>query len=109
MIKIIPVLVSVPEVYATHILIKPIITSTTDTTCYIEWKLFNIVENVVGQKQNGVDANNDPIMVDIIEKNTTFILANNIKLTEQEYEDWADNNTYIEDLVLNKLNLSRFV
>lgn len=108
MIKITPILVSVPQVYATHILIKPDIKSTTDTNCDIDWQLFNVVENVVGQRESGLDANNNPIMIDVVDKKTKFILKNNIKLTEQEYELWADDNTYIEDLVLTKLGLTRW-
>jgi hypothetical protein len=82
MIQIKPISVGFPNITpATQILIRPIINSTTDTSCNTYWELFNSDGK---QLANG----NEPI-------------------NEEEYALWGGDNSDLENIVLKKLNLER--
>jgi hypothetical protein len=81
MINIKPIECGFPKENATQILIRPIINSTTDTTCNTYWELLNTEGK---QLANG----NEPI-------------------NEDEYALWGGDNSDLENIVLKKLNLER--
>jgi hypothetical protein len=82
MIQIKPIAVGFPNITpATKILIRPIINSTTDTSCNTYWELLSVDGK---QLANG----NQPI-------------------NEDEYSLWGGDNSDLENIVLNKLNLER--
>lgn len=66
---------------ATKILIRPIINSTTDTSCNTYYQL---------QNEEG-----------------KLLAEGNMPITEEEYLLWDQNNSSLEDIVLAKLNLER--
>jgi hypothetical protein len=81
MIQIQPTKAGFPQKEGTQLLIRPLINSTTDTTCNTYWEL---------QTEN------------------TEILANgNLSIDEQEYEKWGADNETLENIILEKLNLKR--
>jgi hypothetical protein len=81
MINIKPIECGFPKENATKILIRPIINSTTGTSCNTYWELFNSEGK---QLANG----NQPI-------------------NEEEYALWGGDNSDLENIVLKKLNLER--
>jgi len=44
---------------------------------------------------------------EIKDENSELLASGNIYLTEAEFAAWAADNTYVEDIVLNKLGLTR--
>lgn len=81
MIQIQPTPAGFPSENATQIMIRPIINSTTDTSCNTYWELCS-----AGNK----------------------MLANgNMFITEEEYVLWDENNSSLENIVLEKLGLER--
>jgi hypothetical protein len=81
MIQLKPTLAGFPSEEATQILIRPIINSTTDTSCTTYWELCN--------------SDGKPI-------------ANgNTDITDEEYLLWDDTNESLENIVLAKLKLQR--
>lgn len=36
-----------------------------------------------------------------------LLASGNIQLTEEEFSEWSQDNTYVENIVLNKLGLTR--
>jgi hypothetical protein len=81
MININPIELGFPKENAIQILIRPIINSTTDTSCNTYWELFS----ADGKR-----------------------LANgNQPINEEEYALWGGDNSDLENIVLNKLNLER--
>lgn len=81
MIQIKPTLAGFPSENATKIMIRPIINSTTDISCNTYWELFS--------------------------ENNKVLANGNLPITEEEYLLWDENNSSLEDIVLNKLNLER--
>lgn len=81
MIKIQPISLGLPSQEGVKIQIRPLIGSTTDITCTLYYEVLS-VEN----------------------KN---LACGNIVLSEEEYASWGADNTFIEELVLNYLGLSR--
>lgn len=96
MIKIIPIPVGYPVRMADVITIKPIISSTTALSCntYYELLQTSIVEVVEN--------------TDIGQSLIVAVLANgNCPISEEQYAQWASDNTVLEDFVLETLGLSR--
>lgn len=87
-IKINPVPVGYPVKQATDLLVRVLPFDTNAKTCQLYWEM----KNVTVQD----------------EQTTESVLAvGNLGLSEQEFCDWGHDNKYIEDLVLQKLNLTR--
>ena len=38
-----------------------------------------------------------------------ILFEDNYTLTQEEYENWGEDNTYLEDIILEKLNLARAI
>ena len=45
----------------------------------------------------------------ITDENNALIKHSKFELTEEEYAGWGTDNSYIEDIVLNKLSLTRLI
>lgn len=86
MIEIKPVKIGLPPQEATHILVRPIIESTTDLCC-------NTYYEVVGQT----------LIEDTETHETRILQTGNYRLTEEQYAQRGSDNTYIEDIVLDYL------
>lgn len=81
MIEIKPIELGLPRKTGVKILIRPIIASTTDTSCNTYFEV---------QDENGQ------------------ILTNgNVPITEEQYAGWGEDNAYLENIVLNELGLER--
>jgi hypothetical protein len=81
MIEIEPIQLGLPVQEGIKILIRPLIGSTTDVTCNVYYEVLS------SENRN---------------------LANGYFLVDEEnYAAWGADNTFIEDLVLNKLGLTR--
>lgn len=78
--KINPVTIGIEKV-ADSISVSVMTFKTTDKTCQLYFELFD-------ESKINID-------------------RGNLQLTEEEFSLWGDNNTYIEDLALTKLNLTR--
>lgn len=81
MIQIKTVNAGFPSEEATQLLIRPLINSTTDTSCNTYWELLNSDNKVLAD--------------------------GNLPITEEEYILWDATNESLENIVLNKLNLER--
>lgn len=94
MIQITPFSVGFPvQKEANHIFIKPLISSTTADKCSTYWELLKVVEVI-----------EEDI---VVRKEITLILKGNTDISPEEYALWADDNKYLENLVLTKLGLTR--
>ena len=83
MVQIKPTPAGFPSESAVEIMIRPIINSTTDTSCNTYWEL---------RSEQG-----------------KILATGNTPITEEEYILWDENNTSLEDIVLGKLGLERAV
>jgi hypothetical protein len=81
MIQIKPIQLGLPKKEATQLLVRPIINSTTDTSCNTYYE--------------------------VLTENNEVLANGNLPISEEQYEEWADDNSYIEDIVLNELELER--
>lgn len=81
MIQIKTISAGFPIKEATQLLVRPLINSTTDTSCQVYWQLFTEENEDCGQ--------------------------GNLPITEEEYLLWDATNESLENIVLNKLNLER--
>ncbi len=81
--KIEPYLTGIPREVGTDLFITTLAFATNATTCGVYWQ----VKSLEGKS----------------------LADDNINLTEEEYTNWGQDNTYIEDLVLEKLGLIRLV
>ena len=93
MIKIKPITVGYPAQEANAISIRVMPFQTNDRTCSTYYQLKNV--SVITDEE-GVETE---IVKDLAE--------GNCQLSEQQFEDWGSDNTYIEDVVLEILNLER--
>lgn len=81
MIPIEPVLLGLPTKEGVKMMIRPIINSTTDTSCNTYYEIYS----EIGES-----------------------LANgNVPISEEDYALWSDDNTFIEDVVIKYLGLTR--
>jgi len=83
-IKINPVSVGYPSKQATDLLVRVLPFETTSKTCQLYWELAAVDTETRERLAGG-----------------------NIQLSEPEFALWAADNTYLESLVLEKLNLTR--
>lgn len=81
MIQIETIELGLPKQNGTQILITPKIANTQDKTCLLDWR--------------------------ILSEDFKDLATGTIQLTEKQYEGWGGDNTYVEDIVLNELELVR--
>lgn len=81
MIQIQPITLGLPSQEAIQIMVRPIIGSTTDTSCSTYYE--------------------------VLSENNVILASGNILISEEDYALWSDDNTFIEDIVLNQLKLKR--
>jgi hypothetical protein len=81
MIKIKPIQLGLPAEEGVKIWIRPIINSTTDTSCNSYYEVLSV------ENRN--------------------LACGSIFINEENYALWADDNTFIEEIVLNELGLVR--
>lgn len=81
MIQIQPIQLGLPSQEATQIMIRPLIGSTTDTYCSTYYE--------------------------VLSENNVILASGNIPISEEDYALWADDNSFIEDIVLKQLTLER--
>lgn len=81
MIQIKTVSAGFPTKQATQLLVRPLINSTTDTSCQVFWQLFT---------EENIDC-----------------AQGNLPINEEEYLLWDAKNESLENIVLTKLNLER--
>ena len=93
MITINEVPVGFPAKMANKLMVRTMPINTSATTCGLYYELYEEVETVLEDEEITVVTNQ---------------LANgNLELNEQEFTDWDNTMTYIEDLALLKLGLTR--
>lgn len=80
MITIKPIMLGLPPKEANQILVRPIINSTSDVSC-------NTYYEVIAEG--------------------TVVASGNCPISEEQYALWADDNTYIENIVIAFLGLER--
>ena len=81
MIQIQPITLGLPPQEATKIIIRPLINSTTDLTCNTYYE--------------------------VLSENGQTLANGNIPLSEEEYSSWGEDNTYLDNLMLEKLGLKK--
>jgi len=81
MIQIKPILTGIPVKEATKILIRPIINSTQSLDCNTYYEVCSDENEVLA--------------------------TGNIAINEEQYKAWADDNSFIENIVLLNLGLER--
>lgn len=81
MITIEPVLLGLPAKSGVKIMIRPIINSTTDTSCKTYYQIF--------PEEGGA------------------LLEGEFPISEEDYALWSDDNAFIENIVLKRLGLRR--
>lgn len=81
MIQIQPITLGLPPQEAVQIMIRPLINSTTDSSCSTYYE--------------------------VLSENNVILANGNIPISEEDYALWSDDNTFIEDIVLNQLTLVR--
>lgn len=81
MIQIQPITLGLPPQEATKIIIRPLINSTTDLTCNTYYE--------------------------VLSENGQTLANGNIPLSEEEYSSWGEDNTYLDNLILEKLGLKK--
>ena len=97
MININPVPVGYPAVEANGVEIRILPFQTNATTCSTYYELFNISEapsDIEGEAP-------------VVSKRK--LAEGNYYLSEEEYNNWGDDNTVVEDAVLSHLQLTRLV
>jgi len=82
MIQIKPILTGIPSKEATKILIRPIINSTQSLDCNTYYE--------------------------VCSEDNEILATGNIAINEEQYKQWADDNTFIENIVLETLKLNRY-
>jgi hypothetical protein len=99
MINIKPILVGLPAKIANKLLVRPIINSTTDTSCNTYYEV--ISEEIV--------INPSLIEGEFDTTNTIFtiVATGNVPINDDQYTEWAADNAYIEDIVLIYLGIER--
>ena len=70
-----------------------------------EIKVFII--NNIDMRVTGLNLGSSVSVNVILKNNDSFINSVNYDISGQEYEDWGNDDTYIENLVLQKLGLTR--
>jgi len=95
MITIEKVPVGFPAKMANKLMVRTMPINTSATTCGLYYELYEEVETISEDEEVTVVSNQ---------------LANgNLELNEQEFTDWDETMTYIEDLALLKLGLTRVI
>ena len=74
----------------------------------IDTKVFGIIEFLEIQIQ-GFKTSDDTCLVYVTfcDSNNYGIITTGTELSKEEFANWSDDNKYIEDLILKKLNLER--
>lgn len=82
MIQIKPILLGLQQKEGTQILIRPIISSTQALECTTYYEVYSDDNEVLA--------------------------SGNVAINEEQYKEWADDNTFIENIVLETLKLNRY-
>ena len=82
MIQIKPILLGLQQKEGTQILIRPIISSTQSLACNTYYE--------------------------VCSDDNEVLATGNIAINEEQYKQWADDNTFIENIVLENLKLNRY-
>lgn len=99
MINIKPISLGLPTKQANRLFVRPIINSTTDTSC-------NTYYEVVAEETIVVPSQ-IPGEPDTTGTTSIVLTTGNVPITEEQYTAWAADNTYLEDIVLTYLGLER--
>jgi len=70
-----------------------------------EIKVFII--NNIDMRVTGLNLGSSVSVNVILKNNDNFINSVNFDISGQEYEDWGSDDTYLENLILQKLGLTR--
>ena len=98
-IKIKPITLGLPSKTANRIMIRPIIGSTKDLSCNT---YYEVISQESASTPSSVEGESDIVRI------TSTVIATGIcPINEQQYATWADDNTYIEDIVIAYLGLER--
>lgn len=82
MIQIKPILLGLQQKEGTQILIRPIINSTQSLDCTTYYEVYSDDNEVLA--------------------------SGNVAINEEQYKQWEDDNTFIENIVLETLKLNRY-
>lgn len=82
MIQIKPILLGLQQKEGTQILIRPIISSTQAIECTTYYEVYS--------------------------EDNEVLATGNIAINDEQYKQWADDNTFIENIVLETLKLNRY-
>lgn len=82
MIQIKPILLGLQQKEGTQILIRPIISSTQSLDCNTYYEVYS--------------------------DDNELLATGNIAINEEQYKQWADDNSFIENIVLETLKLNRY-
>ena len=81
MIQIKPIKLGLPSREGVNLLVRILAFETTSVTAQLYWEVQDLEFNMLA---NG-----------------------NIQLTEEQYSEWGDDNSYLEDIVLKELGIGR--
>ena len=99
MIKIKPISLGLPTKQANMLFVRPIINSTSDTSCNTYYEVI-----AVETKSTPNSIEGEP---DTTSTSSTVMATGNCPINEEQYTAWADDNSYIEDIVIAYLGLER--
>ena len=80
---------------ASKLMVRTMPINTSATTCGLYYELYEEVETISEDEEVTVVTNQ--------------LASGNLELNEQEFTDWDETMTYIEDLALLKLGLTRVI
>jgi len=99
MINIKPISLGLPSKQGNRLLVRPIINSTTDTSCNTYYEV--IAEETISIPSL-VDGGPDTKSIAL-----TILATGNVPINNLQYTGWAEDNKYIEDIVIAFLGLER--
>lgn len=98
-IEIKPITLGLPAKIANRLMVRPIIGSTKDLSC-------NTYYEVIAEETTST-ANLTEGEPDTVTTTSTVMATGNCPINEEQYEAWADDNSFIEDIVIAYLGLER--
>jgi hypothetical protein len=81
MIQIKTIKLGLPKKEATQLLVRPLINSTTDTSCSTYYE--------------------------VCTEDGEVLASGNLPINEEQYSKWADDNAFVENIILAHLGLTR--
>jgi hypothetical protein len=96
LIPIKPILLGLPQKKANYLFVRPIINSTRATSCNTYYEVIARTTTVIPATESEPEIQNhqDEVMA-----------SGNHEITEEQYAAWADDNQFIEKIVLDALGL----